>query len=82
MGELNPNLSLTLALTDEEPPEGWTGRTGRISSEMVSEEIPDYRDWVFYVCGPPRMVEGMAAMLRDDLALPKEKVITEDFKGY
>ncbi len=82
MAGRNPNLALALAVTDEEPPPSWTGRKGRICSEMVREEIPDFSEWTFYVCGPPRMVEGMAAMLKDDLRLPPARIVTEDFKGY
>jgi glycine betaine catabolism B len=82
MGKRNPNLSLVLTLTDQDPPAGWDCRTGRICSEMVREEIPDYRDRTFYVCGPPGMVAGMIGMLKDDLHLSPEQVISEDFKGY
>lgn len=82
MRERNSNLSLVLALTDETPPAGWDCRTGRICPEMIREEIPDYRDWTFYVCGPPPMVEGMVGMLKTDLRLPDDRVIWENFKGY
>ncbi|MFH1038115.1 MAG: FAD-binding oxidoreductase [PVC group bacterium] len=82
MEERNPRLSVTLTVTDQEPPDGWTGRTGRISAAMVREEISDYFGWVFYVCGPPKMVEALVSMLRDELKLPPERVIIENFKGY
>lgn len=82
MRKRNPNLSLVLVLTDEPPPEGLDCRAGRICPEMVREEIPDYRERTFYVCGPPGMVAGMVGMLKDDLALPPVQVISEDFKGY
>ncbi len=82
MTQRNPNLSLVLTLTDADPPGGWDCRAGRICPEMVRQEIPDYRDRTFYICGPPRMVEGMVGMLKDDLSLPPQQVISEDFKGY
>ncbi len=82
MMERNSHLSLVLTLTDDDPPEELDCRTGRICSEMVREEIPDYRDRTFFVCGPPGMVAGMVGMLKDDLELPKEQVISEDFTGY
>ncbi|MDP8236239.1 MAG: hypothetical protein P9M08_07630 [Candidatus Erginobacter occultus] len=82
MTERNPQLSLVLTLTDEDPPGGWDCRAGRICSEMVREETPDYRDRTFFICAPPRMVEGMVGMLKDDLALPAAQIISEDFKGY
>ncbi len=82
MMERNPNLSLVLTLTDEDPPEGWDSRTGRICSEMVREEIPDYRGRTFFVCGPPGMVAGMTGMLKKEMNLPPAQVISEDFTGY
>ncbi len=82
MAGRNPHLSLAFTVTDGEAPPDWAGRTGRICSEMIREEIPDFPEWTFYICGPPRMVEGMTAMLKGDLGLPGERVITEDFKGY
>ncbi len=82
MKKRNPHLSLVLTLTDEDPPGGWDCRSGRICSEMVRKEIPDYRARNFYICGPPRMVEGMVGMLKEELELPPDQVISEDFRGY
>ncbi len=78
----NPNLSVSLTVTEKKPLKGWTVRRGRICSEVIREEIPDFADWVFYVCGPPKMVEAIVSMLRNDLKLPPEQVISENFKGY
>ena len=82
MMERNSHLSLVLTLTDDDPPEELDCRTGRICSEMVREEIPDYRDRTFFVCGPPGMVAGMVGMLKEELHLPPAQIISEDFKGY
>lgn len=59
-----------------------TSRTGRINSQIIKEEIPDYLSRRFYLCGPPQMVEAMQKILIDDLAIAKESIITENFKGY
>ena len=48
----------------------------------IEEEIPDYRQRSFYVCGPPRMVTDLAALLRSELELPEEQIKTERFSGY
>lgn len=57
-------------------------RSGHISCQLVKEEIPDYNERWFYLCGPPAMVEGMERILSSELGLPKEKIIKENFAGY
>lgn len=57
-------------------------KTGRIDSQIIKGEIPDYAERKFYLCGPPAMVEAMQKILVDELALPKENIITENFQGY
>jgi len=61
----------------------WQGKTGHISSVLVTEEIPDYSERQFYICGPPLMVSGMKHILKDELKISsKENIITENFTGY
>ncbi|MEI6831120.1 MAG: FAD-dependent oxidoreductase [Candidatus Omnitrophota bacterium] len=55
---------------------------GRINSEVIKNEIPDYQQRKFYLCGPPQMVEAMRKILAEDLNLPTEKIVTENFQGY
>ncbi len=82
MTEDNRNLSVIYTVTAQPPPDGWDGRTGRISAELVERELPDYRERVFYVCGPPGMVEALMGMLRDEMGLPPEQLVCENFLGY
>ena len=65
-----------------QPEADWQGKTGYISSGLITEEIPDYLKRQFYVCGPPLMVSSMKQILKDDLKLPEENIITENFIGY
>lgn len=82
MQKQNDHLSTVYSITDQEAPPGWEGRVGRISTGMVKEEMPDFAEQVFYVCGPPGMVNALSAMLKEELKLSPEKVITENFIGY
>ncbi|MCC6862926.1 MAG: rubredoxin [Bryobacterales bacterium] len=61
---------------------GWTGRTGRIDAALIREEVPDYHERRFYLCGPPLMVEGLTGVLRDELRIPEAQIETEGFTGY
>ncbi|NQU94643.1 MAG: FAD-dependent oxidoreductase [Candidatus Omnitrophica bacterium] len=60
----------------------WKGRTGYITDAMIKEEIPDYKERIFYICGPPNMVGAMVSVLKDKLALGNDKIRIENFAGY
>lgn len=60
----------------------WPGRTGHIDGKVIREEIPDFTERRFYICGPPTMVEAMKKILLDELSVAKENIITENFTGY
>jgi len=77
--ELNKNLKVIFTL--DEPSESWTGHKGRITAEMIKNEIPDYLETVFLTCGPPVMVEVMKKLLAS-LSIPQEQIKWELFTGY
>ncbi|MBL7157694.1 MAG: FAD-dependent oxidoreductase [Candidatus Omnitrophica bacterium] len=81
VGRSNLRVVHTLTSSDIDK-KAWKGRTGYITDTMIKEEIPDYKERIFYICGPPKMVEGMANILKDKLALSKDKIRTENFAGY
>ncbi len=62
--------------------EKWSGRTGCIDGRMIREEIPDYLERIFYICGPPLMVKSMLDILKNELKLADEKIKLEKFAGY
>lgn len=77
----NENIKIIYTLTDcKEKIPGC--RTGIINEGMVKQEIPDYAERKFFVCGPPAMVEAMCLMLADKLAVSPDNIITENFIGY
>ncbi|MGQ9569581.1 MAG: ferredoxin--NADP reductase [Thermodesulfovibrionales bacterium] len=78
----NKNLRVVYTLTDPVEKHTWKGRIGIINSDMVREEIPDYAERVFYICGPPKMVDHLRSLLFDELKLGKEKIKWEHFLGY
>ena len=79
MQELNRNLKVIFTVS--EPGESWTGLRGRINARMIERNIPDYVERVFYICGPPAMVESMENLLKD-LGVPKKQIKKEIFSGY
>ena len=79
MQRFNNNLKVVYTVT--RPSEKWKGLRGRIDKEMVQKVIPDYMERVFYICGPPKMVETMAAILKE-LNMPENRIKQEFFPGY
>lgn len=75
------NGNLRIVHTLSRPAEEWKGRKGHIDVQMVREEIPDYDDHVFYVCGPPSLVTDCVSVLKA-LRIPDDKINKEDFPGY
>lgn len=65
-----------------EPAPGFKCIAGLINAQVIKNEIKDYSERKFYICGPPAMVEAMENILTQDLSLPKENIITENFQGY
>jgi ferredoxin-NADP reductase len=81
MQEANKNLKVIYTLTQcNEKVEGC--RVGYIDGDMVKEEIPDYAQRIFFICGPPAMVNAMQDMLLDNLAIPQDHIVIEHFLGY
>jgi len=79
MQQQNKNLKIVFTLN--EGPTSWKGAVGFITADMVKREIPEYKDTMFYTCGPPPMVEVMEKLV-ESLGLPKSHLKREYFSGY
>jgi ferredoxin-NADP reductase len=77
--EQNENLKIVFTLNEADSK--WTGATGFITADMIKKEIPDYKDTMFYTCGPPPMVKVMEKLV-EQLGLPKTQLKREYFTGY
>jgi len=83
MAKDRKELRVVLSLdTNEACPIGWKGRCGFINASMIKEELPDYAERIFYVCGPPVMVKSLVSILQDKLEVPAAKIKIENFAGY
>lgn len=59
----------------------WSGREGRMNAQMIKEEFPAWNQGVFYIAGPPKMVETMVDMMCE-LDIPEDRLHIEKFMGY
>ncbi len=71
--ELGHDAVLTFS---REPPEGWTGHTGRIDAALISASAP--AGATVFICGSNGFVEAAAALALDAGADP-QRILTERF---
>ncbi|MBN1913767.1 MAG: FAD-dependent oxidoreductase [Candidatus Omnitrophica bacterium] len=80
MKKENPRLKVVHVLSEACP--DFESCMGRIDSGLIKKEVPDYSGRKFFLCGPPAMVDAMKKILSEELVLPKDSIITENFQGY
>jgi Na+-transporting NADH:ubiquinone oxidoreductase subunit F len=78
-----PNFKFTIALSEPKPEDNWTGPTGFIheviyNNYLKTHESPE--DIEYYLCGPPMMNSAATKML-DNLGVPSDMVMFDDFGG-
>ncbi len=55
---------------------------GRIDQEFIRANVEELNNAIFYVCGPPRMVEEETRLIVSDLGVDRNRIRTEQFLGY
>jgi ferredoxin-NADP reductase/mono/diheme cytochrome c family protein len=63
-----------------QPDSEWTGGRGHINPELISKAVPESRDRLFFVCGPPPFMDTARRSLAD-LGVPSERIRQETFGG-
>ncbi len=75
-----PKLKVSHVLC--EPAPGFQCTVGLINAQVIRNEVSDFTQRKFYICGPPGMVEAMKKILELELGVEKDNIITENFQGY
>ncbi len=75
MHETHPSIKAVLTLTGDAPAD-WRGQQGRICEAMIREELPDFKDYVFFTCGPPALIDAMFALLAS-MGVPAQQLRRE-----
>jgi ferredoxin-NADP reductase len=79
MQEQNKNLKIVHILN--QPSANWKGLTGFVTADLIRNELPDFKENIFYCCGPPGMVTAMQSMFKS-LGLLETQLKLEYFVGY
>lgn len=64
--EAHENFKPTVTITKpEESKEPWDKKKGRISKDLINENLNNLEKTVFFICGPPEMVESTVTFLKE-----------------
>jgi ferredoxin-NADP reductase len=77
----NPRFRFVPTLTRVTNNNGWKGKTGRISSEMLRTHVGTLRGPIYYIAGPPTMVAAARRTL-SEVGVDEDDIRTEEFAGY
>ncbi len=56
-------------------------KTGFVTGDKITKEVPDYKERIFYLSGSHLMVDGFKKILRD-LGVSSNQIKTDYFPGY
>ena len=77
----NPNFKFNIALSSPLPEDNWNGYIGNIHEVLFENYLknhPEPEEIEYYLCGPPMMTQAVLTML-DNLGVPKDSVLFDDF---
>ena len=75
-------LKTVYTLTDSESISmSWLGQKGLITEKMIRDEVPDYKERLFYISGPRSMVIHFEDVLKK-IGVKKRQIKTDFFPGY
>ena len=84
----NKNLKIVYTIADDPPAvdkeDKWRGQRGYINKAMLNKQLTsnELDNSIFYICGPPGMLNAMQKLLEVDLNIPKQRIKIEEFTGY
>lgn len=76
------NIKTFYNLTDlQNIPENWQGEKGRITGDLIKENVKDHKERIFYISGPQEMVDGFKKIIKE-LGVKNYNIKTDYFPGY
>ena len=75
------NLRFIPTMSALDDSDDWDGERGNIDSSMLGRHLEGLTDAIYYLTGPPGMVQGLRTMLVD-AGVDEDDIRTEEFTGY
>jgi ferredoxin-NADP reductase len=80
--QVDLGIKTVYTLTDQAKlPVNWQGKVGRIDANMIFQEVPDFKERIFYLSGPHIMVSAYKETLRS-IGVPDKQIKTDFFPGF
>jgi ferredoxin-NADP reductase len=76
-----PNLTFLPTMSALDASDSWDGERGRIDAAMLERHLEGLSNAIYYLTGPPGMVNGLRTMLVDS-GVDEDDIRTEEFTGY
>ena len=67
---------LVVTVTRPEQASAWAGERGRVDAAMISRHVPDIKERVSYICGPPEFVKALKGAIAG-LGVPEKEIKAE-----
>jgi ferredoxin-NADP reductase len=82
LARLDANLTFVPTMSDLSGSErAWDGERGRIDGQMLARHLDEPAEAIYYLTGPPGMVQGLRSMLVVS-GVDEDDIRTEEFTGY
>lgn len=76
------NLKVVYSLTDKNSiSSNWQGNVGYDSKELIIKNVPDFTERLFFISGPPSMVNSSIKILKE-MGTNKHRIIIDYFPGF
>jgi ferredoxin-NADP reductase len=77
----DPNLTFLPTMSGLEAADPWQGERGHIDVAMLRRHLDGITNPIYYLTGPPGMVQGLRSMLVRT-GVDEDNIRTEEFTGY
>lgn len=81
LAEQDVNLRFIPTMSGLEASDAWDGERGRIDASMLRRHLEGLTNAIYYLTGPPGMIQGLRTMLVAAGA-DEDDIRTEEFTGY
>jgi ferredoxin-NADP reductase len=79
--ERDPNLTVVPTMSALDAEDRWAGERGRIDASMLRRHLTGVTNPIYYLTGPPGMVQGLRTLLVQT-GVDEDDIRTEEFTGY
>lgn len=75
----NPNIQIVFTMTQDDT---WQGEKRRVDSQFIKEYTGSLKKPLYYIAGPPEMVQATINGLHEAAGVNQEDIKEENFSGY